>query len=394
MKKTLRWGIAMAALVAGACLAGMPAMAEDCIVKIGNAGPMTGGGSSWGLAMKAGVDFEAAVTNAAGGLQMGDKKCKVVVIAVDSMSTAAGAAAAANYLASQGVHATNGPVVGPESTGFKPVGKRNKIVSFTPTFAADAIGPDFPHAFHEVQGPPIWGTAAIKAVRERFKINSAVIIAPNDQGGTDTVDALTKLYEAAGVKTGGEYYQRGTTNFSPLAIRIMGMNVDAVDFTSLPPGEAAILAKQLREAGYEGAFGRLGAGGDVIIANTGGPTAQKSFYWFDHIPTEDPAAIKMKEDFERVMKQPMPDNLLVYNAMITSEILLKAIQKAGTDQDGDKIADALRSTTPESRYFGAHGWRGKAQFGVNQEFSFPVGVHFIRNGKSEPGVKIEIPAES
>ena len=132
----------------------------------------------------------------------------------------------------------------------------------------------------------------------------------------------------------------------------------------------------------------------MIITNTGGAAAQKAFYWFDHIPTEDPAAIKMQEDFERVMKQPMPDNKLVYNAMIVGEVLLRAIQKAGTDQDGDKIAEALRSTTPESRYFGKAGWRGKAQFGINQEFSFPVGVHFIRNGKTEPGIKIEIPAEN
>src|SRR4051794_36254952 len=96
VKNYLRLNTALAglpAMVIGVCLASMPAMAEDCVVKIGNVGPMTGGGASWGLAMKAGIEFEAAVTNAAGGLQMGDKKCKVEVVAVDSQSTAAGAAA-------------------------------------------------------------------------------------------------------------------------------------------------------------------------------------------------------------------------------------------------------------------------------------------------------------
>ena len=84
------------------------------------------------------------------------------------------------------------------------------------------------------------GTPVIKAVKERFKITKAAIIGPNDQGGTDTVEALAKLYEAADVKTAAEYYQRGTTNFSPMAIRIKNMGADADDFTSLPPGEAAI----------------------------------------------------------------------------------------------------------------------------------------------------------
>jgi branched-chain amino acid transport system substrate-binding protein len=93
------------------------------------------------------------------------------------------------------------------------------------------------------------------------------------------------------------------------------------------------------------------------------------------------------------MNVPVPDNALVYNSAITAEVLLHAISVAGTDQDGEKIAAVLRANTPESRYLGKHGWRGKAQFGINQEFSFPVGVNFISNGKLDPQVTIEIPTE-
>jgi branched-chain amino acid transport system substrate-binding protein len=93
------------------------------------------------------------------------------------------------------------------------------------------------------------------------------------------------------------------------------------------------------------------------------------------------------------MRTPVPDNALVYNAEITAEVLLRAISVAGTDQDGDKIAAVLRATTPESRYLGKHGWRGQAQYGINQEFSFPVGVHFIKDGKIVQETKIEIPSE-
>lgn len=262
---TLHWRDARAAvlpaLILGACLASFPAAAQDCVVKIGTAGPMTGGGASWGLAEKAGVDFEALWVNEHGGLQVGNQKCKVVVVPVDAQSTVAGGAAASNYLASQGVHAVNGPIVGPENTGFKPVAKRNDQVTFTSTFAVDAIGPAFPLAFHQLQSPPVWGTAVVNAVKEFYNLNSAVLIGPNDQGGVDTSEALAKLYNAAGVKTKLEYYQRGTTNFAPLVARIMEMDTSAVDMTSLPPGEAGILAKQLNEAGYSGALGRLGAGG-------------------------------------------------------------------------------------------------------------------------------------
>jgi len=226
----------------------MPAAAQNCEVKIGTAGPMTGGGASWGLSMKAAVEFEAAMVNAEGGLKLGDRKCKVTVVPYDSLGTASGGAAAANYFASQNIHAINGPVVGPESTGWLPVGKRNGIVSFTSTFALNAMSPDFPLAFHMLQGPPIWGPVVVKAAKEKYNFKNAVLIGPNDQGGTDTMKPLQKMYDDAGVHTALEYYQRGTTNFSAIATRLMNINPDVVDFSGGPPGEMAVLAKQLLEA--------------------------------------------------------------------------------------------------------------------------------------------------
>ena len=371
----------------------LPAAAQECEIKIGTTGPMTGAGASWGLSEKAGVDFEALWTNQNGGLQVGNHKCKVVVVPYDSLGTVAGGAAASNYFASQKVFAINGPINSTEVTGFKPVGKRNNQVSFTSTFARDAMAPEFPLMFHEIQGPPAWGGLVVKAAQMRFKFKTAALIAPNNQGGTDTVRPLVKFYQDAGATTTTEYYQAGTTNFAPLATRIMNMNVDIVDFTGGAPGEMAGLTKSLLDAGFTGAFGRLGAGGDVIIKNSGGVAAHKAFFWFDHVPTEDPAIKKLTADFERLMKVPVPDNALVFNAQMAAETMLKAISLAGTDQDGEKIAAELRKMTPESRYLGKSAWRGKAQFGVNQEFSFPVGLSFISNGKFEKQVKLEIPAE-
>jgi len=67
-----------------AALAASPAAAQDCEVKIGAAGPMAGAAAAWGLAEKAGTEFQAALVNEEGGLQVGDKKCKVSVFTFDS----------------------------------------------------------------------------------------------------------------------------------------------------------------------------------------------------------------------------------------------------------------------------------------------------------------------
>jgi branched-chain amino acid transport system substrate-binding protein len=384
---------ALPLLLIGSGLASLPAAAQECEVKIGAAGPMTGGGSSWGLSVKAGTEFEAAWANANGGLPVGGRKCKVSVVSVDAQSTAAGGAAAANTLASQNVHVVVGPPLSVENTGFRPVGKRADIVNFTTAFANDALSPDFPLTFHQVQTPPVWGPIVIKAAKEHYNFKTAVVMGPNDQGGTDPGNALAKIYNESGVKATTEWYQRGTTNFAAIATRLMAMRPDTVELGPMPPGEAGILVKQMREAGYEGTFGRLGAGGDVIIKISGGVEAQKAFYWFDHVPTQDNAIKKLDADFVRLMKAPVPENALVYNAQISAEQVLKAISLAGTDQSGEKIAAELRKMTPESRYLGKAGWRGKAQYGINQEFSFPVGLNFISNGKIAPQRRLDIPTE-
>ena len=64
--------------LAGA-FSGTSAFAEDCTIKLGVVGPLSGGAASWGLSVKEAADFVAAAANADGGLQMGDKKCKVNV---------------------------------------------------------------------------------------------------------------------------------------------------------------------------------------------------------------------------------------------------------------------------------------------------------------------------
>ena len=121
-----------------------PAAAQDCETKIGALGPMSGGAAAWGLAMKAGAEFAAAQANEAGGVQIGNRKCKVTVLNYDSKYTADGAAAGANYMASQNVKVIIGPVGSPEATGIKPVAQRNQQLTFNSSYAKDAIGPQLP----------------------------------------------------------------------------------------------------------------------------------------------------------------------------------------------------------------------------------------------------------
>lgn len=384
----------LASLLIAAGMAGAPVWAQECEVKLGAVGPMTGGASAWGLSTKAGAEFAAATVNGEGGLPMGNRKCRVKVVSFDAQYTAAGGAAASNFLASENVRITMGPVGSPETTGFRPVAKRHGQINFSSSYMRDVMSPEFPLAFHALQAPITWGPLLIKTAKEQFKFNSVLIIAPNDQGGTDSGKQLNKLYSDAGVKANEEYYQRGTTNFGPLATRVMNMKLDAIEMSSVPPADASILTKQLMEAGYSGIIGSLGGtGATPVLQGAGGPEKLKGFYWLETSPVDHPGVIKMKADYERVMKMPAPENPLFPVFALAAEVALRGISNAGTDQNVEKIADALRKLTPESRYMGKAGWRGKSLYGVNQELTFPVGLGMVVDGKKAPVRTIEIPAE-
>jgi len=395
-RKTMRTPTAAlhAALLLAAGIATLPASAEDCVVKLGAVGPMSGGAAAWGLSAKAGAEFAAAQVNEEGGLDVGGKKCKVGVVSFDSQYTAAGGAAASNYLASEGVHVTVGPVGSPETTGFRPVAKRNGQINFSSSYMRDVISPEFPLAFHALQAPVTWGPILIQEAKAEFKFKSVLITAPNDQGGTDSGKQLLKLYSDAGVSASTEYYQRGTTNFAPLAARVMNLNPDAVEMSSVPPADATVLTKSLLEAGYTGVIGSLGGtGAKPIIEGADGLEHLKAFYWLETSPVDDPGVIKMKADYLRLEKTQAPENPLFPVYEIAAEQALRGISLAGTDQDAEKIAEALRQMTPESRYMGRAGWRGKTLYGINQELTFPIGLGMVIDGKKMPVKTIEIPSE-
>ncbi|GGC70026.1 ABC transporter substrate-binding protein [Chelatococcus reniformis] len=377
------YGLHVAAAIVALAAASGAAQAQECQVKLGAMGPMSGGAAAWGLALRQGVEFVAAQANADGGVQVGDRKCRVSVMSYDSKYSAEGAASAANSMASDNIKLIIGPVGSPEATGAKPVAQRNGQITFNSSYAKDAIGPETPLAFHQLAGPAQWAPKIVAAAKQKFGIKSVVVVAPNDQGGTDVASVNAKAYEADGIRTKQEYYQRGTTNFAPLVTRIMNENPDAVDTASSPPADGATMVKQLLEAGYGGVFGRLGGPGTLeIIKAAGGVKELKNFYWLELVPTEDEKIVALQKDFKTVMKADAPNNTLLYTAAAAARMVLKAVTAAGTADDAPAVAKALHNLEPVDPYLGKGTWKGKAAFGIQQELVFPVGLGLIVDGKS------------
>jgi branched-chain amino acid transport system substrate-binding protein len=371
--------------------AGFAATAQaECEVKLGAMGPLSGPAAQWGLAMEGAAAFAAAEANRDGGVKVGNEKCKVTVVSYDTKYTAEGAAAGANQMISQGVKFIIGPVGSPEVTGVKPVAARSGVLVLANSYAKNAIGKQWPLVFHLGPGPSEWAEPIIKAAKAKFNIKSVVVVAPNDQGGTDIASVDADVYKANGIPATEEYYQRGTTNFAPIISRILAAKPDAVDTASSPPGDAGIIVKQLRQAGFDGPVGRLGGPGtDEIARVAGGMEVLKNFYWYEVVPTEDPKVRAVSDEYKKLLGKDAPENTNFSLWMAPPRMLLQAISKAGTT-DTTKVAEALRSLPVKDPNLGEGKWTGEKFFGINQEIFFPFGVGMIADGKMLGVQRVEV----
>lgn len=358
--------------------------AADCELKLGIIGVMSGPAAQWGLALRGAAEMVAAEANHEGGLPVGSQKCKVSTVAIDSKYTAEGAAAAANNMVSQGIKFIIGPIGSPEMTGLKPIANRNGLLVMGDGYAKDAISPQFPLVFHQGPGPSGWAEPIVRVAKEKFGMKKVVLVAPNDQGGTDIASVDAIAYKKNGIEAIEEYYQRGTTNFAPIITRMLNAKPDAIDTASSPPGDAGIIVKQLRQAGFEGPIGRLGGPGlEEISRVAGGLEVIKNFYWYEPVYLDD-KVLAMADTYKKLMNADRPENNLFFQWVSAARMVTKAISKAGTIDDTKKVAEALRSLPVEDENMGQGRWIGQDFFGINQELSFPFGIGLILDGKMQP----------
>jgi branched-chain amino acid transport system substrate-binding protein len=381
--------VTSAVVAADQALSHATALAAEPELKIGVIGVLSGPAAQWGLALKGAVDLVAAEASRDGLVRIDGKPCRVSVVAIDSKYSAEGAAAAANTLAGQGVRFIIGPIGSPELTGLKPIAKRNSMLVMGNGYAKDALGPQWPLVFHMGPGPSGWADPIVKIAKQKFGIKSVVLVAPNDQGGTDIASVDADAYKKNGISAVEEYYQRGTTNFAPIVTRILNAKPEAVDLASSPPGDAGIMVKQLRQAGFEGPIGRLGGPGYGEISRVaGGDAILKDFYWYEPVLVDEKVQ-SIAEEYKKLLGAERPENNMFFQWVSAARLVVKAIAKAGTITDTERVAEALRSLPAEDPNIGQGHWIGQDFFGINQELSFPFGVGLVVNGQLQPTIHVD-----
>ncbi|WP_313697904.1 ABC transporter substrate-binding protein [Achromobacter sp.] len=352
-------------------------------LKIGGIGPLSGGGTAWGLAVQRGVQMAIDEVNAQGGLKVGGKTYKPELLMYDDKYSATGGRTAAERLVNYDkVKFIVGPIGTPSVMAAVPIVNQGHVIMLSNGYAPDILkqnGKDG-YNFRTMNSNVEFGPAMVKWLKEnRPEAKKVALIVPNDATGQVVMPTLGQAYKDAGYSVWSEGYERGSKEFTPLLMRMMAQDTDVLDLNLNAPGEAGLLVKQARQIGYKGIIWQVGGPGIDEVADIAGPLAE-GFMSYDVFDFNEPAAMKFVENYKKrwsgVINAQTPG---WYNS---ARILFKAIEEAGTVSDTDKVRKAMESISGfDAGIYGPVVWGGERAYGVNHQLLNKFWITEIKNGK-------------
>ena len=372
-----------AALTAALMVAGLyPVQAQETL-KIGGVGPLSGGGTAWGLAAQRGMEIAIEEINAAGGVKAEGKTHKLQLVMYDDQYTGAGGKAAAERLVNQdNVKFIIGPVGSPPALGVISVTNPAKVIALTNGYAPQILKNDTkdPYNFRIYPTNIEFGPPLIKWLKENApEVKKVGMLAPNDAVGQSVAGALAEDYRKQGFEVSLELFERGIKEFTPLILRMMAQKVDAFEFDGNSPGDAGLMLKQIRQAGFKGKVIQIGGPGSDEIIEIAGPAAE-GFLSYGVFDWDTPAGKKLRPIYEQkygkgIINQFMP---AFYHTVF---LLVDAIKRADST-DTAKVRDALDAMNGfDAGIYGPVKWAGKDTYGVNRQLMFTYYLSEVKDGK-------------
>jgi len=94
----------------------------------------------------------------------------------------------------------------------------------------------------------------------------------------------------------------------------------------------------------------------------------------------------LEQKYAKLMGKPRPENADFFRWTFAARMMVKAVAAAGTVDDADKIAEAMRKLPVEDENIGKGYWIGQKFFGINQEMSYPFAIGVVQDGKVQPNI--------
>ena len=263
--------------------------------------------------------------------------------------------AAERLLQQEGLAGVIGPDCSAGAEAAIPVYAAAGIVSVSGSATASALAASQPEGhffFRTAYRNDLEGTLAGLFTSSELKAKRVYLIDDGEPYGQDLTDAAQRAMEALGITVTRDSIRRGTVDFSQLATKIAGESPDLVGFAGFNP-EAALLYRQLRDAGYKGLFGAGDAAwGPPFIEPVGAQMAEGVVFAGCSFPLPQ----DFIADFQDLHGHPPQDSAFVAQYADAATILLDALARVVVEQaDGSLTIDPTRAARYRTRYLSAGG---------------------------------------
>jgi branched-chain amino acid transport system substrate-binding protein len=322
------------ALAVAASLAAANTAAAD--VRLGVAGPITGGSAAFGAQLKQGAEQAVADINAAGGI-LGQK---IVLSVGDDRADPKEGVSVANKFVGDGVKFVVGHFNSGVTIPASEIYQENGILEITPAATNPKVTErKMWNVFRTCGRDDQQGGIAGGIIATRFKGKRVAVVHDKTTYGQGLADETRKAMNAKGVK---EVFYEGVNkddkDFNALVSKLKASNPDLVYWGGLHDTGGLIL-RQMRDGGLKAPL----MGGDGItddeFAVIAGPGAEGTLMTFSPDPRKNPANKNIVEVFRKKGFEPQAYTLYSYAAI---QIIKQAAEQAKS-LDPKKVAEVMHS---------------------------------------------------
>jgi branched-chain amino acid transport system substrate-binding protein len=305
-------------------------------VKLGVAGPITGGSAAFGAQLKNGTEQAVEDINAAGGI-LGQK---IQVSVGDDRADPKEGVSVANKFVGDGVKFVVGHFNSGVTMPASEVYQENGILEITPAATNPKVTErNMWNIFRTCGRDDQQGGVAGAIIADKFKGKRVAVVHDKTTYGQGLAEETRKAMNAKGLKEVlYEGVNVGDKDYSALVSKIKAARADLVYWGGLHDTGGLIL-RQLRDQGVKATF--MGADGitDDEFAAIAGPGAEGTLMTFSPDPRTNPANKQIIEVFRKKGFEPQAYTLYSYAAVQ----VIKQAAEAAKSLDPKKVAEVMHS---------------------------------------------------
>jgi branched-chain amino acid transport system substrate-binding protein len=351
------------------------------VLKIGVNGVMSGEAASWGLVNKYCAETTADMYNAKGGVEIGGKKYKIQISALDDKNDPKVSVTNAEKLTSDGIKYIIGPNIDTTALAVKPVMERAKALNFPYAFAKELYkAPANASVLGMVASYQV-GPIVYDYLKTKRGVKSIAFLARNESDAKNQqiegVEAAKKL----GLKVVAETdsYEPGTKDFMPVMTKVIKTKPDHIVLSGVAPADAPLLNKAARDLGYKGSISTETGQDSKILAQVAGDKA-KGFLSVGGASTPSIQSDYMKEFIEAYKKRVGEWNDEAGTKVYALELVLAVLKKNPAALNDVEVFKKEMATFSMTNPFVKGGatkleFTGNADFGRRSQVGVPLVVN-------------------